>query len=75
MIRPSNELTKKNVPFKWRKQCQKCLDYVKQVNTTNPILVHPYPDKKYYLFTDSSKHSWSGILIQYTEQIRKMVQN
>ena len=27
--------------------------------------------KQYYLFTDSSKHSWSGILIQYIEQIKE----
>ena len=31
---------------------------------TNLILFYPDPDKQYYLFTDSSKHSWSGILVQ-----------
>ena len=36
-----------------------------------PHLVYPDPDKLYYIFTDSSKHSWSGILIQYTEQARE----
>ena len=51
-----NELTKKNAPFKWTKQYQKSLDYVKQVITTNPILVYPNPDKQYHLFTESSKH-------------------
>ena len=72
MIRPLNELTKKNVPFKWTKQCQKSLGYVKHVITTNPILVYPDQDKQYYLFTDSSsKHFWSSILIQYTEQIKE----
>ena len=29
MIRPLNELTKKNIPFKWTRQCQKSLDYIK----------------------------------------------
>ena len=61
MIRPLNELTKKNVPLRWTEQCQKSLDYLKQVITMNPILV--YPDKQYYLFMDSSRHSCSGILI------------
>ena len=37
---------------------------------TNPILIHPEPNKKYYLITDSSKHSWSGILVQYSEQTK-----
>ena len=66
-IRPLNELTKKNVPFKWTKQCQRSLDYAKQVITVNPISVYSDPDKQYYLFMNSSKHSWSGSLIQYTE--------
>ena len=43
MIRPLNELTKKNAPFKWTKVCQKSLDNVKQVITTNPILVYHLP--------------------------------
>ena len=71
MIRPLIELTKKNIPFKWTKQCQRRLDYVKQVITTNPILVYPNPDKQYHLFMDSNKYFWNGILIQYTEQIRE----
>ena len=39
--------------------------------TTNPILAYPDPDYQYYLFTDSSKHSWSGILVQHTEQMKE----
>ena len=34
MIRPLNELTRKNTPFKWTQQCQVSLVYVKQVITT-----------------------------------------
>ena len=69
-IRPLNELTKKNVPFKWTDQCQKSLEYIKQVITTNLILIYPDPNKQYFLFTDSSKHSWSGILIQHSDQTK-----
>ena len=68
MIRPLNEITRKNIPFKWMEQCQKSLDYIKHVITTNPIFIHPDLDKQYYLFAERSKHSWSGIPIQYTEQ-------
>ena len=39
MVQPLNELTKKNVPFKWVKQYRKNLDYVKQAITSSPILV------------------------------------
>ena len=49
-------------------QCQKSLHYIKHIITTNPTLAYPDPDKQYYLFTDSSKHSWSGVLVQYSEQ-------
>ena len=62
-ITPLNELTKSNIPFKWTDQGQKGLEYIKQVITTNPILIYPDPNKQYFLFTDSIKHSWSGILI------------
>ena len=47
------------------------LDYIKQVITTNPILVYSDPDKQYYLSMDSSKHCWNGIFVQYTEQARE----
>ena len=58
----------KNIPFKWTEECQKCLDYIKLIITTSPILAYPNLDKRYYLFMDSSKHSWSGVLVQYHEQ-------
>ena len=49
----------------------KSLDYVKQVITSSPILLYPDPDKQYYWYSDSSKHSWSGIHIQCHEQLRE----
>ena len=67
-IRPLNKLTRKSVPFRWTDPSQRSLDYIKQVIATNPILVYQGPNKQYYLSTDSSKHSWIGILVQYTEQ-------
>ena len=71
MVRPLNELTKKNISFKLMERCKNSLDYIKQVIFTIPILVYSEPDKQYYLFIDSSKHSWSGILVQYTEKIKE----
>ena len=51
-------------------QCQRSLEYIKQVITTKPIMIYPDPRKQYYLFTDTSKHSWSGTFVQYSEQIK-----
>ena len=39
--------------------------------TASPILAYPDPDKQYNVFTGSSKHSWSGIFIQYDEQTKE----
>ena len=69
MIQLHNELM--NVPFKCTKQCQKGLDYITQIITASPILASPDPVLYIYLFTDSSKHSWSGILIQHTAQTKE----
>ena len=71
MIWLLNKLTRKKVPFKWSEQCQKSLDYVKQIFTTSSILAYPDSDKQYYIFTDNSKHSWREILIQYTKQTKE----
>ena len=46
------------------------LKYVKQVITRSPMWVYLDPDKQYYLFSDSRKHSLSGIIMQYHEHIR-----
>ena len=50
---------------------QKSLDYVKQIINTTPILAYPDPDKQYCLLNDISEHSWSGILVQYAEQMKE----
>ena len=72
MIRPLNELTKKNVSFKWMEQCQKTLDYIKLVITTNPVLVYPDPDKQCYLFMDRSKTflEWHPCTVNGTGKVR-----
>ena len=69
-IRSLNKVTRENIPFKWTDQCQRSLEYIKQVITTKPILIYPNPNKQYYLFMVSSKHSWSGNFVQYSEQAK-----
>ena len=58
-------------PLNGQSNVRENLNFVKQVITISPILVYPDPDKQYYLFMDSSKHSWSGICRQYTEQAKE----
>ena len=66
-----NKLTKKEHTIQMDETMSKSLDYMRPVMTSSPILIYPDPDKQYYLFTDSAKDSWSGILIQYQEQVRE----
>ena len=40
---------------------------------TDSIFIYPNPNKQYYLFTNSSKYSWSGI--QYAEQTKDNATN
>ena len=67
-IRPLNELTRKNATFKFTGQYLRCLEYMKQTIKTSHIVIYQDQNKQYYLYIDSSKHSWNGILIQYSEQ-------
>ena len=39
--------------------------------TTSSILAYLDLGKQYFLFIDSSKHSWTGIFIQYTDQSKE----
>ena len=62
-IRPLNELTRKTSPSNGKTNVKKGVEYIKEVITTNPILIFVDPNKQYYLLMDSSKHPWCGILI------------
>ena len=44
---------------------------MKQVIISGPILVYPNPIKQENMFSDSSIHSWSGILMQYHDQVKE----
>ena len=61
---PTTALTKKNTSFVWTVACQTALDTIKHVITNSPVLIYPNPSREYHLFTDASKHTWSGVLTQ-----------
>ena len=70
IVKPLTEPTKKNMTFNWVPLCQQSLDTIKVALTISPILIFPDTNEPYVLFTDASKHSWSGILNQ--EYIKTM---
>ena len=61
--KPLTELTKKNLTSSWSNLCQQSLDTIKAALTNGPILIFPDPNEPYVLFTDASRHRWSGVLV------------
>ena len=71
MVRPLNELTRTNEPFKWTEQCQNAWTTSKKLSLQAQFQLTLTQKNNITFFTDSSKHSCSGILVQYTEQARE----
>ena len=71
LSRPLTRLTRKDVLFKWTKECQVCFELLKETLCTHPILWYPDPNRPYVLFTDASKYGWAGVLTQPYEEINE----
>ena len=63
-MRPINQITRKNTLHVWTSLCHNSLHCIKDFITSSPILRYPDPNLPYVLYTDSSKYTWSGILVQ-----------
>ena len=61
----------KGVVFKWTKQCNNAFNLLMSYFLKMPRLQYPNPNQAFKLFTDASKHSYSGILHQ--EEVPKEV--
>ena len=59
-----NTMLRKGALFKWTKQCNNAFNLLKLDLVKMPRLQYPNPYKPLKLFTDTSKHSYSGILYQ-----------
>ena len=55
---PMTELLKKNVRFEWTKECQQCMDELKERLTTAPILTLPDGESDFMVYSDAS---WNGL--------------
>ena len=72
LSRPLTRLTRKDVLFKWTKECQACFQMLKEAICTHPILWYPDLERPYVLFTDASRYGWPGVLTQPYEVIDKL---
>jgi predicted aspartyl protease len=65
---PLTNLTKKDVPFQWTKECQAAFEYLKQVLIHAPILANFDSERETRLETDSSGYAVGGCLQQKDDQ-------
>ena len=66
LMKPINNLTRKDTPFRWTEECQKNFDELKKAMTSPPVLAYPcYDGRKFHLFCDASKVAAGAILLQY----------
>ena len=63
-------MLRKGATFQWTEQCNNAFKLLKSELVKMPTLQFPSPNKPFKLFTDGSKHSYSGILHQ--EETTKM---
>ena len=63
-MRPLNDLPKRNCPFPWNLLCEVSPDTIKIVLTKSPTPICPHSSQESVSFTDTSGHSWSGVLTQ-----------
>ena len=59
-----NTMLRKGAVFTWTEQCNNVFKLLKSELVKMPTLQYPNPNKPFKLFTDVSKHIFSGILHQ-----------
>lgn len=68
IAQPLNQLTQKDAPFNWSKECQTNFDLLKEKFTTGPILAPFDPMRTTVVETDSSGYNVGGVLSQYDDE-------
>ena len=62
---PLTAMSKKITPFVWTEECAKAFKILKDVFSSDTILIHFDPDKESIVETDSSDYVSAGVLSQY----------
>ena len=60
-------MIKKNEPYNWTTECDKCFHMLKNYLQEAPILRYPDLEAEYTLYTDASKYAYGGVLTQKVE--------
>ena len=62
IARPLTELLQKNKTFEWTERCMEAVKELIRLVTTQPVLIHPNPDKAFELEVDASNYATGAIL-------------
>ncbi len=71
---PLNELTKKNVQFKWTDDCQRSFDRLKDLLSSDKVMIYPDVTQSYQLHTDASDIAVGAVLTQVRDGLDRPVQ-
>jgi len=69
ILAPITELTKKNVEFRWTRECDGAFQEIKKKITTAPVLAYFDPTKPLEVQVDSSKEALGAVLLQHGQPI------
>ena len=64
LVKPLNDLLKKDQKFEWTIDCQKAFDELKKWFTEEPILIMPDHTRPFQIETDASKYATGAVLTQ-----------
>jgi transposase InsO family protein len=73
IARPLHNLTKKDVPFEWTKECKDALEQLITAVTTEPVLYQPNFDRQFELEVDASLFAVGAMLFQRDDEGRRRV--
>jgi len=68
IAKPLMELLQKNKTFEWTERCTEAVKELIRLVTTQPVLIHPDPNKTFELEVDASNYATGAILFQRDER-------
>ena len=70
IAKPLTDLLKKDTPFDWSEKCRQALRTLKNIVTSEPILIPPDPTRQFILEVDASQYATGGILYQADKTLK-----
>ena len=64
IVRPVQQLTKKDVPFVWMPECTQAIRTLKRIVSSDPMLRRPDHEQPFELEVDASQYALGAILYQ-----------